>query len=125
MKNLCIVPAVLVYCNRENVYHEAVQNTVSDHRKESAMDKSQLMAYIGQIVRVAKDETQAGLLLAQLEEMLKKDTSDEEQLALVRGLQNCVTDLLALPKDKPVNEEVLLLAYRRSMERKVRTQLFG
>ena len=94
-------------------------------RKDMCMDKSQLMAYIGQIVRVAKDETQGALLLSQLEEMLKKDTSDEEQLALVRGLQNCVRDLLALPKDKPVNEEVLLLAYRRSMERKVWTETFG
>lgn len=89
------------------------------------MDKNQLMAYIGQIVRVAKDQTQATLLLEQLEEMLSGSESDEEQLALVRGLQNCVSDLLALPKDKPVNEEVLLLAYRRSMERKVWTETFG
>lgn len=89
------------------------------------MDKNQLMAYIGQIVRVAKDQTQATLLLAQLEEMLSGSEADEEQLALVRGLQNCVSDLLALPKDKPVNEEVLLLAYRRSMERKVWTETFG
>lgn len=89
------------------------------------MEKSQLMAYIGQIVRVSKDETQAGLLLSQLEEMLKNEATDEEQLALVRGLQNCVSDLLALPKDKPVNEQVLLLAYRRSMERKVWTETFG
>ena len=89
------------------------------------MEKSQLMAYIGQIVRVSKYETQAGLLLSQLEEMLKNEATDEEQLALVRGLQNCVSDLLALPKDKPVNEQVLLLAYRRSMERKVWTETFG
>ena len=89
------------------------------------MDKNQLMAYIGQIVRVAKDQTQATLLLAQLEETLSGSEADEEQLALVRGLQNCVSDLLALPKDKPVNEEVLLLAYRRSMERKVWTETFG
>ena len=89
------------------------------------MDKKQLMAYIGQIVRVAKDQTQAGLLLSQLADMLSADQADEEQLALVRGLQNCVSDLLALPKDKPVNEQVLLLAYRRSMERKVWTETFG
>ena len=89
------------------------------------MEKSQLMAYIGQIVRVSKDETQAGLLLSQLEEMLKNEATDEEQLALVRGLQSCVSDLLALPKDKPVNEQVLLLAYRRTMERKVWTETFG
>ena len=89
------------------------------------MDKSQLMAYIGQIVRVAKDQTQAGLLLSQLADMLSADQADEEQLALVRGLQNCVSDLLALPKDKPVNEQVLLLAYRRSMERKVWTETYG
>ena len=89
------------------------------------MDKIQLMAYIGQIVRVAKDQTQAGLLLSQLADMLSADQADEEQLALVRGLQNCVSDLLALPKDKPVNEQVLLLAYRRSMERKVWTETYG
>ena len=89
------------------------------------MDKNQLMAYIGQIVRIAKDQTQAGLLLKQLEEVLQKDGSDEEQLSLVRGLQNCVSDLLSLPKDKPVNEQVLLLAYRRSMERKVWTETYG
>ncbi|MBO7650334.1 MAG: hypothetical protein K6F26_02810 [Lachnospiraceae bacterium] len=89
------------------------------------MDKKQLMAYIGQIVRVAKDQTQAGLLLSQLADMLSADQADEEQLALVRGLQNCVSDLLALPKDKPVNEQVLLLAYRRSMERKVWTETYG
>lgn len=89
------------------------------------MDKKQLMAYIGQIVRVAKDQTQAGLLLSQLADMLSTDQADEEQLALVRGLQNCVSDLLALPKDKPVNEQVLLLAYRRSMERKVWTETYG
>ena len=89
------------------------------------MDKKQLMAYIGQIVRVAKDQTQAGLLLSQLADMLSADQADEEQLAVVRGLQNCVSDLLALPKDKPVNEQVLLLAYRRSMERKVWTETYG
>lgn len=89
------------------------------------MEKKQLMAYIGQIVRVAKDQTQAGLLLSQLADMLSADQADEEQLALVRGLQNCVSDLLALPKDKPVNEQVLLLAYRRSMERKVWTETYG
>ena len=89
------------------------------------MDKKQLMAYIGQIVRVAKDQTQAGLHLSQLADMLSADQADEEQLALVRGLQNCVSDLLALPKDKPVNEQVLLLAYRRSMERKVWTETYG
>ena len=89
------------------------------------MDKKQLMAYIGQIVRVAKDQTQTGLLLSQLADMLSADQADEEQLALVRGLQNCVSDLLALPKDKPVNEQVLLLAYRRSMERKVWTETYG
>ena len=89
------------------------------------MDKKQLMAYIGQIVRVAKDQTQAGLLLSQLADMLSADQADEEQLALVRGLQNCVSDLLALPKDKPVNEQVLRLAYRRSMERKVWTETYG
>lgn len=89
------------------------------------MDKNQLMAYIGQIVRVAKDPTQGGLLLAQLAELLSENGTSEEQLALVRGLQNCVPDLLVLPKDKPVNEEVLLLAYRRSMERKVWSETFG
>ena len=89
------------------------------------MEKKQLMAYIGQIVRVAKDQTQAGLLLSQLADMLSANQADEEQLALVRGLQNCVSDLLALPKDKPVNEQVLLLAYRRSMERKVWTETYG
>ena len=89
------------------------------------MDKKQLMAYIGQIVRVAKDQTQAGLLLSQLADMLSADRADEEQLALVRGLQSCVSDLLALPKDKPINEQVLLLAYRRSMERKVWTETYG
>ncbi|MBO4280356.1 MAG: hypothetical protein J5872_00720 [Lachnospiraceae bacterium] len=89
------------------------------------MDKNQLMAYIGQIVRVAKDQTQAGLLLSQLADMLSADRADEEQLALVRGLQSCVSDLLALPKDKPINEQVLLLAYRRSMERKVWTETYG
>ena len=57
--------------------------------------------------------------------MLSADQADEEQFALVRGLQNCVSDLLALPKDKPVNEQVLLLAYRRSMERKVWTETYG
>ncbi|MBO4400128.1 MAG: hypothetical protein J5795_08375 [Lachnospiraceae bacterium] len=89
------------------------------------MDKKQLMAYIGQIVRVAKDQTQAGLLLGQLADMLSADPADEEQLVLVRGLQNCVSDLLVLPKDKPINEQVLLLAYRRSMERKVQTEMYG
>ena len=89
------------------------------------MDKNQLMAYIGQVVRVAKDQTQATLLLEQLEAMLSQNKEDEEQLALVKGLQNCVSDLLALPKDKPLNEEVLLLAYRRSKERKRWTETFG
>ena len=58
-------------------------------REEDGMDRNQLMTFIGQIVRIAKDQTQAALLLSQLEELLAKDDQkDEEQLALVKGLQN-------------------------------------
>lgn len=90
------------------------------------MDRNQLMTFIGQIVRIAKDQTQAALLLSQLEELLAKDDrKDEEQLALVKGLQNCVSELMTLPKDQPLNEQVLLLAYRRSMERKVWSEKYG
>ncbi|MBO6065931.1 MAG: hypothetical protein J6P36_05880 [Lachnospiraceae bacterium] len=90
------------------------------------MDRNQLMTFIGQIVRIAKDQTQAALLLSQLEELLAKDDQkDEEQLALVKGLQNCVSELMTLPKDQPLNEQVLLLAYRRSMERKVWSEKYG
>ena len=85
------------------------------------MDRNQLMTFIGQIVRIAKDQTQAALLLSQLEELLAKDDQkDEEQLALVKGLQNCVSELMTLPKDQPLNEQVLLLAYRRSMVGEIR-----
>lgn len=83
------------------------------------------MAYIGQIVRISRDQTHASLLLSQLESLLSGSKENEEQLALVKGLEYCVSDLLALPKDKPVNEQVLLLAYRRSMERKVWTETYG
>lgn len=90
------------------------------------MDRNQLMTFIGQIVRIAKDQTQAALLLSQLEELLAKDDQkDEEQLALVKGLQSCVSELMTLPKDQPLNEQVLLLAYRRSMERKVWSEKYG
>lgn len=90
------------------------------------MDRNQLMTFIGQIVRIAKDQTQAALLLSQLEELLAEDDQkDEEQLALVKGLQNCVSELMTLPKDQPLNEQVLLLAYRRSMERKVWSEKYG
>ena len=90
------------------------------------MDRNQLMTFIGQIVRIAKDQTQAALLLSQLEELLAKDDrKDEEQLALVKRLQSCVSELMTLPKDQPLNEQVLLLAYRRSMERKVWSEKYG
>ena len=48
-------------------------------REEDGMDRNQLMTFIGQIVRIAKDQTQAALLLSQLEELLAKDDQKERR----------------------------------------------